>query len=78
MSHETEKTLDNLGRVILPVKYRNQLGLKPGDKVLISLKNDAISITPSTDTCALCGKALVSKCELRLCKYCIQAVKNHK
>ncbi|MBR2010787.1 MAG: AbrB/MazE/SpoVT family DNA-binding domain-containing protein [Clostridia bacterium] len=75
MSLGIEKELDNLGRIVLPVKFRNQLGLKSEDKVLISLHNDTIFITPTQRYCALCGKHVTGKHDLRLCNACIQAVK---
>ena len=37
MSHGIEKEVDKLGRIVLPVKFRAQLGIKTEEKVLVSL-----------------------------------------
>ena len=75
MSHGIEKEVDKLGRIVLPVKFRAQLGIKTEEKVLVSLENDTIFITPATRRCALCGNVTAANRDLRLCDGCIQKVK---
>lgn len=39
------RKIDNLGRLVIPVGYREQLGLKNGDPVHMELKGNKIIIT---------------------------------
>lgn len=43
--NEIEKEIDNLGRVVIPIDFRNKLGIKNKDKVLVALKNSSIVLT---------------------------------
>ena len=70
-----EKKVDNLGRIVLPVKFRKQLGIKNFDKVLISTQNNAIMVVPLKAQCALCGNTASSNQSLRLCDDCINVIK---
>lgn len=67
-----EKEIDSLGRIVIPVRFRKKLGLKTNSKVSISLEGDVIFISSSEKICALCGKALSDKRDIRLCDYCIK------
>ena len=51
-----EKDMDNLGRVVIPIKYRRKLGIENNSTVLVSLEDDTILIHPKNRHCALCGK----------------------
>ena len=75
MSYGIEKEVDNLGRIVIPVKFRNHLGIKSWDKVLISLQNNTISIVLTTSQCALCGNTAYAKHGVRLCDACIESIK---
>lgn len=70
-----EKVIDNLGRVVIPIKFRNQLGIKNQSKVLLFLEENAIRITPVEGICILCGKRSFENQNLRLCRPCIDRVK---
>jgi len=71
-----EKHVDSLGRVVLPIKYRNKLGLKNHSKVLVSLDGNVILITPTEKYCALCGSSENVDEKLRLCFHCIEMIKS--
>lgn len=44
------RKIDNLGRLVIPIGYREQLGLKNGDQVQMQLKGNKIIITnPEND-----------------------------
>ena len=75
MSCEIEKEVDNLGRIVIPIEFRKQLGIKNWDKVSVSLQNNAILMVPITAQCALCGNAVSSNQPLRLCDACINTIK---
>ena len=43
----TQRKLDELGRVVLPIDFRNRLGLKASDSVNIYIKGSFIVIEKS-------------------------------
>lgn len=45
-----ERNLDDLGRLVIPIEYRKQLGLENGDPVRIELKGKKIIVSnPKND-----------------------------
>ena len=74
--NEIEKEIDNLGRVVIPIGFRNKLGIKSKDKVLVSLKEQAIVITAAEGRCLLCGIKLSEEKSIALCTACIEKVKS--
>ena len=74
--NEIEKEIDNLGRVVIPIGFRNKLGIKSKDKVLVSLKEQAIIITAAEGRCSLCGIKLSEEKSIALCTACIEKVKS--
>ena len=71
-----EKDIDNLGRIVIPVKFRKKLGVGSNEKVLISCENDSILISAVNKHCALCGKKISAEQKIRLCNTCILQIKN--
>ena len=50
-----ERRIDKLGRLVLPISYRNALGLSENSRVRISLCDGEISISPIEEKCVICG-----------------------
>ena len=71
-----EKEIDSLGRVVIPATFRKKLGIKSNARVLISLEDNIITISPSIKHCALCGKAINKEQTLRICNDCILKIKS--
>jgi AbrB family looped-hinge helix DNA binding protein len=42
-------TVDSGGRVVLPVEYRRAMGLKPGDEVVLVLKEGEVRVMTSAE-----------------------------
>ena len=72
-----EKEVDNLGRIVLPVKFRKKLGINAYSKLIMSLEDESIVIRPANRHCALCGKT-VEKGKYNLCGECILKIKNEE
>lgn len=53
---KAQRTVDDLGRIVIPTEIRKNLGLKGGSECLVSLTGNVIHIEPCEKTCALCGK----------------------
>ena len=69
-----EKHIDDLGRVVIPKKFRNKLGLEKDSKVFVSLNNNVIRIRPADTLCVLCDNSRNVNAEIRLCGDCIKKV----
>lgn len=39
-AYNTKVTISNNGRILIPVSFRKQLNLKPGDEVIVKLSTD--------------------------------------
>lgn len=52
------RRVDELGRVVIPVELRNQLGIGPGQPVeILQGEQGDVILRPYQRRCALCGKA---------------------
>ena len=70
-----EKYIDDLGRVVIPMKFRDRLGMKCKSKVFVYLKDNSISISLAERCCVLCGSVKGVNDEFRLCSKCIAKIK---
>lgn len=72
------RQLDPVGRVVIPVEFRNLLDLKPGDPVEIILKSDTVEIKKFTEaTCVFCGsrRGLKEYKGKYICSRCLKNLK---
>lgn len=49
------RQLDPVGRVVIPVEFRNIMGIKPGDPIEIVLQGSEVVLRKYNESCALCG-----------------------
>ena len=72
-----ERRLDTLGRVVIPMEFRNVLGWPTGVRVNMQLSGDKVIISRSECTCSLCGGANEIKDVkgIRMCQSCIDEIK---
>ena len=70
-----EKKIDKLGRIVLPIEFREKIGLYNETKALVSLKEDCICICSNEIHCALCKSKIEKNSIVRLCEACIEKVK---
>ena len=73
-----EKDIDSLGRVVIPMKFRKELGIEANSKILVSLEDGLILMSPRIKYCALCGRKIKGAPKFRLCEKCIAEVKAEK
>ena len=69
-----EKHIDDLGRVVIPKKFRDKMGLEKDSKVTVSLNNNTILVRPSDAFCVLCENSRDVNSNIRLCADCIKKV----
>jgi AbrB family looped-hinge helix DNA binding protein len=57
--------IDKAGRVVLPKHVREELAIKPGDRLKISIHGNAVTLRPTNDESGFIkrGRALVFSCE---------------
>ena len=51
----SERTIDRLGRMVLPADIRKVWGLRAGDLLDLRLEDDRLVMTKRTPECAICG-----------------------
>jgi transcriptional pleiotropic regulator of transition state genes len=72
------RKVDELGRIVLPIEYRDALNIQEKDELEISLKTDEITIRKPILGCHFCGAAvnLVQIGNECVCKLCIERLHN--
>jgi len=60
---------------VIPVKFRKKLGLKPKSKVLVSLEDGILLISPVSKLCAICGNKIEEEQKFQLCDACISKIR---
>jgi transcriptional pleiotropic regulator of transition state genes len=68
------RRIDHLGRIVVPVELRRQLGINPGDELEIAVRDDSITLTKNHLTCVFCGsqEGLESYRDRMICQECAQ------
>lgn len=70
------RTVDALGRIVLPVEFRMTLNIRDGSKMDMAVENGTIVLKPSSfeHTCSICGKEareeLLPLYDARICSEC--------
>ena len=70
-------TVDELGRIVIPMPMRKELGIAVRDRLTIKAVDDRIILTKAVATCALCGATdeLVALDEKHLCAVCVRKIR---
>lgn len=70
-----EIKIDNLGRVVIPIKIRKKLSLVCGSKLSVSLDKNVIKLIPVQNCCVLCGGEDLLLRDLKICERCVERIK---
>ena len=72
------RPVDSLGRVVIPMEIRENLGIGTKDLLEISLEGDKIILRKACDSCIFCGadSELVEFEGKKLCKACLEKLVN--
>ena len=68
-----ERKIDSLGRVVLPNDFRELLGIKPNDMLIITSDGSSVTIRRRINVCPIC-KGDVGKGE-RVCTSCAEMLR---
>lgn len=76
-NEKTTRTIDKMGRIVIPNDIRKAIGLNLGDEVSIEISGKGVLIVPLTQRCVLCGSKyeLISYCDKLICNSCIKELK---
>ncbi len=71
------RSIDELGRIVVPKEIRKRLDINCGDPVEILVENDRIILTKHFFCCIFCQseKDLISFEEKKICKACVDLIK---
>lgn len=71
------KSVDELGRIVLPKKMRETLDIDIRDKVELFVEGDCIILKKYVPTCIFCGsdRDILLFNEKRLCRACLNTLK---
>lgn len=64
---------DNIGRLVIPIELRREMGLLPGEPVHMFVQDGKVIVEKYAKTCFICGKSAGSYtvvCKKRVCEAC--------
>lgn len=72
------RPIDELGRFVLPIEIRRQLGINVKDHLEIYTDENRIILQKHAPACIFCGEAdnVVLYADKRVCRGCIEKMKN--
>lgn len=70
------RAIDELGRIVVPIEFRNALDIKAGDLLRMELDGERITVQKNTPSCIFCGeeKALTKFEDKTVCLSCIRKI----
>lgn len=72
------RTVDSVGRMVLPAEIREKFGIKEGGELEIFVDSNSIILKKYEPTCIFCGssKDITVFNERNLCSKCLNKLKN--
>lgn len=71
----TQRTVDELGRLVLPAEFRRALNIGKTGAVMFEIEEDRIKLKPVVRSCTQCGAVIPVGKKYRLCDNCLQKIK---
>ncbi len=70
------RAIDELGRIVVPIEYRNALDIKSGELLKMELEGEKIVIQKNTPACIFCSSevALTKHQGKTICINCIREI----
>jgi len=74
--YKTYKPIDPVGRIVIPKDFREAVGFKEGDDLLIEVEDSRIVLSKAEQSCVFCEKTsdLKSYMGKTVCSSCIKAL----
>lgn len=74
------RPIDNLGRIVPPKEWRDQMEIKQGDKIEVYITDNLVTMQKYTDICIICGNKKDNLINLskytKICPTCLKNVHN--
>ena len=72
------RKIDGLGRVVLPVEFRQALGINEGDDVEVALGNNEIVLKRAAAGCVFCSADadLIENDGIYVCRLCVERLQS--
>ena len=72
------RKIDELGRVVIPMEVRRELGIEPKTPIEISVEGSNIILHKNEGKCVICGSdnKLIEFKDKKVCKKCLEGIKN--
>ena len=70
------RSVDALGRIVLPAELRQQMDIRPGDALEILVEDDCVVLQKFAPSCLFCGskEELLSYREKLICRDCVRRI----
>lgn len=75
MKRQIERTVDELGRIVIPVEMRNELDMGAKSLIRIFVEGDRLIIEKAAPTCKLCGAVMDTDNKFSICRSCVADIK---
>lgn len=71
------RSIDELGRIVVPKEMRTKLGIKNGDPVEITQEGDGIILRRYQEACLFCGSDVdtVTVLGKKICPHCLRILR---
>ncbi len=69
------RTVDEMGRIVLPKLFRKELFINEGEELLVSIEGNKLIVEKMSPFCKMCGATENLDSRIGLCKDCIDNVK---
>ncbi len=76
MKYIADRSVDELGRIILPTQIREIFDIKPGNKLSIYADEEKVILKTGRSVCRLCGSEKIENEDLMICADCIRKIKS--
>ncbi|MDY3846405.1 MAG: AbrB/MazE/SpoVT family DNA-binding domain-containing protein [Eubacteriales bacterium] len=77
MQHITDRTIDNLGRIVIPKTLRKKLCIDQSCRLRLYEENEKIIIERASRTCKLCGSFTEINSMFCICSVCMKKIKEY-
>lgn len=72
------RSLDSLGRLVIPIEIRREMGISTGDPVQMRISGQKVIVERYNDSCLMCGSidnVFEIKNGKKLCKKCLNEIR---
>ena len=76
MKYIADRSVDELGRIILPTQIREIFDIKPGNKLSIYADEEKVFLKTGRSVCRICGSEKIENEDLMICADCIRKIKS--